>query len=120
MLRILLVEDHTDTANSLKTLLTRRGCEVSVAGDVAGGLKLAETQPFDLVLSDLGLPDASGLDLMRRIREKHSIPGIALSGYGMEEDVHQCQQAGFHGHLVKPIKISQLEESIRRIFGQEV
>jgi signal transduction histidine kinase/CheY-like chemotaxis protein len=116
-LRILLVEDHTDTANSLKTLLTRRGYEVSVANNVAGGLKLAETQPFDLVLSDLGLPDASGLDLMRKIREKYSIPGIALSGYGMEEDIRKCRQAGFHGHLVKPIKISQLEESIGQIFG---
>jgi CheY-like chemotaxis protein len=68
-----------------------------------------------VLLSDIGLPDATGYELMSQIRERHSIPGIALSGYGMEDDVRKCHEAGFSGHLVKPVRISQLEESLARI-----
>lgn len=114
-LRILLVEDHPDTALSLGTILERRGHVVKIAGDVANGLKLAASQPFDLLISDLGLPDATGYDLMRQVRENYSVPGIALSGYGMGEDVRKCDEAGFSGHLVKPIEISRLEEMIFRV-----
>jgi signal transduction histidine kinase len=114
-LRILLVEDHPDTAQSLSTILERRGYVVEIAGDVASGLKLAAAQPFDLLMSDLGLPDASGYDLMKQIRENYSIPGIAISGYGTQEDIRKCDEAGFSGHLVKPIEISRLEEMVSRV-----
>ncbi|HEV2329032.1 MAG TPA: ATP-binding protein [Verrucomicrobiae bacterium] len=114
-LRILLVEDHPDTALSLGAILERRGHVVKIAEDVANGLKLAASQPFDLLVSDLGLPDATGYDLMRQVRENYSMPGIALSGYGMGEDVRKCDEAGFSGHLVKPIEVSRLEEMIFRV-----
>ncbi len=114
-LRILLVEDHPDTAQSLSNILGRRGYVVKIAFDVGAGLKLAAAESFDLVMSDLGLPDATGYDLMRQIRQNYSVPGIALSGYGMEEDLRKCHEAGFSGHLVKPIEISRLEEAISRV-----
>jgi signal transduction histidine kinase/ActR/RegA family two-component response regulator len=114
-LRILLVEDHSDTAQSLCTILERRGYLVKIAEDVAGGLKLAAAQPFDLLMSDLGLPDATGYDLMKQIRKNYSIPGIAISGYGTQEDIRKCNEAGFSGHLTKPVEISRLEEMVSRI-----
>lgn len=114
-LRILLVEDHPDTAQSLGAILERRGYVVKIAANVAGGLKLAAAQSFDLLISDIGLPDGTGYDLMKQIRTNYSMPGIALSGYGMDEDVRKCDEAGFSGHLIKPIEISRLEEMLSRV-----
>ena len=117
-LRILLVEDHGDTARIMKRLLSAEGHEVKVAADVATALKLALSGPFDLLLSDLGLPDGSGLDLMRAIRAKGlNLPGIALSGYGQEQDVQQGRDAGFAAHLVKPVSLAKLDEAIARVTG---
>ena len=117
-LRILLVEDHGDTATILKRLLMGKGHEVERAGDVATALKLAEEQTFDLLLSDLGLPDSSGLDLMRAIQAKRlKLPGIALSGYGQEKDIEQCREAGFVALLVKPVSLPKLEEAIAKVVG---
>jgi CheY-like chemotaxis protein len=80
----------------------------------AGSLRPFQCQ-IDLLLSDLGLPDATGYELMSQIRARHSIPGIALSGFGMEEDVRKCHEAWFKEHLVKPVRITQLEEALARI-----
>ena len=116
--RILLVEDHSDTARIMKRLLKADGHEVELAGDVATALKLVEEQPFDLLLSDLGLPDGSGLDVMRAIRAKGlNLPGIALSGYGQENDLQQSREAGFADHLVKPVSLPELHEAIARLAG---
>ena len=83
-------------------VLTAEGHTVEMAGDVATALKLAGQQDFDLLLSDLGLPDGSGHDLMRQLRERgHRLPGIALSGYGQEEDIRQSHEVGFAAHLDK-------------------
>ena len=91
-LRILLAEDHADTARVMGRLLTRLGHRVAVAKSVAAAVDLATAGEFDLLVSDLGLPDGSGLDLMRRLRP---MKGIALTGYGMEDDVEKTREAGF-------------------------
>ena len=84
-------------------LLALEGHTVEAAGDVATALELAGQQDFDLLLSDLGLPDGSGHDLMRQLRERgYRFPGIALSGYGREDDIQRSQEAGFAAHLTKP------------------
>ena len=102
-LRILLVEDHGVTANMMRKVLTADGHSVETAGDVATALELAGRHDFDLLVSDLGLPDGSGHDLMRELRARgHKFPGIALSGYGQEEDIQRSRQAGFAAHLTKP------------------
>jgi PAS domain S-box-containing protein len=124
-LHILLVEDHTDTAEALAALLEGLGHRVTVAGTVAGALAAAEQaagaldDTIDLVISDLGLPDGSGLDLMPELAGRYRLKGIALSGYGMEEDLRQSQQAGFSRHLTKPVTLDFLKDVIDQVRGPE-
>ena len=94
-------------------MLERQGHEVRTAGDVATALELARREPFDLLVSDLGLPDRSGLELMRELRiEGKLLPGIALSGYGQEQDFEQSREAGFEIHLVKPVNVDRLKTEV--------
>ncbi|HSG39038.1 MAG TPA: hybrid sensor histidine kinase/response regulator, partial [Thermoanaerobaculia bacterium] len=123
-LSILLVEDHADTAEAMADLLRLLGHRVAVAGGVAAALQAAETAlrdgGLDLVISDLGLPDGSGLDVMRELGGRHGLPGIALSGYGMEEDVRRSGEAGFHRHLTKPVNLQALQTAIRQTCGGDL
>ena len=114
-IRLLLVEDHTDTARTLARLLRAAGFEVVAAADVASAIATAEREKFDVLVSDLGLPDGDGYQIMRAVRARRIIPGIAMSGYGMEEDMLKSREAGFTEHLVKPIDLPQLIASIRRV-----
>jgi signal transduction histidine kinase len=116
--RILIVEDHEDTARLLVRLLERSGHKVKTAGRVAAALELLETEPFDLLLSDVGLPDATGYELMQRAAERHRISGIAMTGYAMEDDVRKCREAGFSEHLVKPVNVQQLRQVIQRLMAE--
>ena len=114
-LRILLVEDHSDTQEMMVRLLEGYGHRVQTANCVNRALKVAATGEFDLVISDLGLPDGSGLDLMHQLRTRHGIRGIALSGYGMDDDVQRSREAGFAHHLTKPISPDDLEAVIGQV-----
>jgi two-component system, chemotaxis family, CheB/CheR fusion protein len=118
-LRILLVEDHSDTASALADLLRVQGHLVRVAGTVAQALALAEKGDLDLVVSDLGLPDGSGQDLMRKLSQRFHLRGIALSGYGMEDDVRRSREAGFEQHLTKPVNLQALEAAIQQVASQQ-
>jgi two-component system CheB/CheR fusion protein len=112
-LRILQVEDHGVTAKMMRMVLAKEGHTVETAGDVATALELAGQRPFDLLISDLGLPDGSGHDLMRVLRSRgHNFPGIALSGYGQEEDIRRSYEAGFAAHLTKPASREALIEAV--------
>lgn len=113
-LRILLVDDHRDTRDALQKLLVRKGYHVEVAEDVRSGFDLAQARPFDLLISDIGLPDGSGVELMRKIRAVSSLPGIALSGFGMQHDIERSKEAGFVEHLTKPVNFSHLQAAIAR------
>jgi CheY-like chemotaxis protein len=116
-LRVLLVEDHGDTAEMMRTMLELAGHHVQTAGDVSSALEALSTErAFDLLVSDLGLPDRSGLELMREVRSRQvSIPAIALSGYGQERDIEQSREAGFAAHLVKPAEPILLLETMERL-----
>ncbi|TDU71309.1 phospho-acceptor domain-containing protein [Prosthecobacter fusiformis] len=114
-LRLLIVEDHEATRTMLARLLSKSGHRVTLASSIAEGLAAVALDHFDAVISDLGLPDGSGLDLMREIRRQRPVHGIALSGYGMEEDVRQTREAGFFAHLVKPVSIDQLRQLLAHI-----
>jgi CheY-like chemotaxis protein len=97
----------------MRRLLEAEGHQVQTAGDVATALELAAQYSFDLLLSDLGLPDGSGVDLMRTLRGRgRTLPGIALSGYGQEEDIRRSKEAGFAAHLTKPTSSDQLARAI--------
>lgn len=115
-LQILLVEDHGDTARIMKKMLERKGHEVQTAGDLATALQSATQQRFDLLISDLGLPDGSGLNLMHELRARgQTLPAIALSGYGQEHDIAESRAAGFTVHLTKPTNLQQLREAIAAV-----
>ena len=109
---ILLVEDHPDTAEALATLLEQQGYRVVRAGTQRDALLAADT--YDLVVSGLGLPDGSGLDLMRALRARRPVKAIALSGFGTEKDVQEATDAGFMMHLTKPVDVGRLLDAIAR------
>lgn len=117
-LRILLVEDHEDTARLMANLLEVLGYRIRTASCVQEGLRAFETEAFDLIISDLGLPDGSGNDLIRKLSATHQVKAIALSGYGMQEDIRRTREAGFAAHLAKPVNLEQLEVTIRRVVGR--
>jgi signal transduction histidine kinase/CheY-like chemotaxis protein len=114
--RILLVEDHVDTGRIVASMLRQAGHEVTLAGSVAAALAHADER-VDIVVSDMGLPDGSGLDLMRRLCAERPLAGIALSGYGTDEDVRRSHEAGFQQHLVKPIDVPRLLRAIDELTG---
>jgi signal transduction histidine kinase/ActR/RegA family two-component response regulator len=116
--RILIVEDHADTLTATHQLLEELSCESFPARSLKEALAAAEAQAFDLVLSDLGLPDGSGLELMRRLHDRYGLLGIAVTGYGMEDDVRRGREAGFVDHLVKPITFQKLASAIERFFAE--
>ena len=117
-LRILLVDDHRDTLRSLQGLLRRLGHDVLPAENMTEALRIAEDEPFDFLLSDIGLPDGSGLELLRRIRKTRRIQAVAVSGFGMEEDVERSREAGFLDHLTKPVSLERLQEAILQAGSQ--
>jgi CheY-like chemotaxis protein/two-component sensor histidine kinase len=113
-MRILLVEDHEDTNRSLSNLLRRRGYHVRSALNYQSALDLSAQEPFDVLISDLALPDGSGIDLMQKLNSDGPIFGIALTGFGMEEDIRKSHEAGFQHHLVKPIDLNKLDSLIQQ------
>ncbi|HEX8280652.1 MAG TPA: ATP-binding protein [Chthoniobacterales bacterium] len=115
---ILLVEDHADTARVLRRILEHAGYAVAHAGSVARARELAAEHAFDLVISDLGLPDGSGLELMRFLHETRGQTGIALSGFGTDEDRAASAAAGFAEHLIKPVDWPQLRSTIERLLAR--
>ncbi|MEO7598120.1 MAG: ATP-binding protein, partial [Opitutus sp.] len=111
-LRLLVVEDHLSTLQTLALLLERDGHRVVVAPTIAQALAAATSNPFDLVISDLGLPDGNGVELMEKLRATYGLRGIALSGYGTAEDLSRSRDAGFVAHLIKPVSIMELRRVI--------
>ena len=113
-LKILLVDDHHDTCAALEKLLARRGHLVAVSHDVRSAMEAAVRNKFDLLISDIALPDGTGIDLMMQVRAIANVPGIAISGFGNNGDIERSLQAGFSEHLIKPIKLDKLEAAIER------
>ena len=112
MLTILLVEDHVDTAEVMAQLMRGMGHEVTVAGRVDDALAATQSATYDLIVSDVGLPDGTGLDFIKAFREHSDAPAVALTGFGTDEDVRRCLAAGFTSHLTKPVNFIQLEQLI--------
>jgi signal transduction histidine kinase/CheY-like chemotaxis protein len=114
-LRILLVEDHEDTNRSLTQLLRRRGYHVEPAHNIANALDVAATSEFDVLVSDIGLPDGTGVDLIQQLKATRPIFGIALTGFGMEEDIKKSHDGGFYHHLIKPVDLNKLDSIIQQV-----
>jgi signal transduction histidine kinase len=117
--RVLVVDDHQDTCMGMKMMLERRGYQITLAHTADQAVEKARAEDFDLLISDIGLPDRSGYELMRELRASKGLRGIALSGFGAEHDVSKARDAGFSEHLTKPINFERLEEAIRSLIDLE-
>jgi len=115
--RVLLVDDHYDTCIGMKRMLERHGYQITVAHSAEQAVEKVRIEDFDLLISDIGLPDRSGYELMRELRVNKDLPGIALSGFGSEQDVKQAREAGFSEHLTKPINFERLEKTIQNLLS---
>jgi signal transduction histidine kinase/CheY-like chemotaxis protein len=113
--RVLVVDDHRDTCTGMKRMLERRGYEITLAYSAEQAVEKARSQDFDLLISDIGLPDRSGYELMRELQHSKGLRGIALTGFGTEHDVSKARAAGFSEHLTKPINFERLEEAIQNL-----
>ena len=121
------VPDHTVAApcggrssghvHGMKMMLERRGYQITLAHSAEQAVEKARMQDFDLLISDIGLPDRSGYELMKELRNSKGLRGIALSGFGMEHDVSKARAAGFSEHLTKPINFDRLEEAIQNLLA---
>ena len=117
--RILLVDDHVDSIRPIQLFLEAIGYQVTTAQSVEAALRSATKEEFDLLVSDIGLPDGTGEDLIRQLHDKgHKLPSIALSGYGMEQDIASSRAAGFHVHLIKPVSPEHLRTTIDQLISQ--
>jgi len=114
-LHILVVENHQDTLDAMKMFLNLRGHITETAGTMKAALDAAMESTFDLVITDIGLPDGDGWELMRQLRERGPVRAVAMSGYGWKEDLEKSRAAGFEAHLLKPLKITELENVLRKM-----
>jgi DNA-binding response OmpR family regulator len=112
--KILLVEDHPDTAHVVRFILEQHGYDVRHARSCTDACAVADGAQLDLLICDIGLPDGNGVDLLRMICLNRSLPAIAVSGYGTEEDIRRSLEAGFLAHLTKPFSVDALLQTIDR------
>ena len=113
-LRILVVEDHSDTLQALSRLLNHFGHDISTAGDARSALEIINTKKFDVVLCDIALPDGNGYDVVVEAKRKGATKAVALSGFAARDDIERGRKAGFDFHLAKPVDFHEL----RTVLGQ--
>ena len=113
-LRIFVVEDHAETARGLAMYLRSNGHEVHVALDIRSARQLATEIDYDILLSDIGLPDGSGWDLLEELSARRPITAIAMSGYNTDADLARSRAAGFVAHLAKPLTPGELDTALAR------
>lgn len=114
-LKFLLVEDHPDTAKILAKALSTGGGPVQVKNDFASALRAVQEDNFDCLVFDIGLPDGTGIELLQEARKHCDTPAIAVTGYGMPEDVQRAAESGFDAHLCKPVKFEELKEAVLEV-----
>lgn len=116
--RVLFVENHGPTRTALTTLLRRQGYDVTVAECVTEAVRLARGHSFDVLVTDLGLPDGDGCMLLRELRKRQPrLPGIVVSGHGLDSDIERTRSAGFAEHLTKPVSVDALKRAFARLLG---
>jgi DNA-binding NtrC family response regulator len=112
--RVILVEDQPDIAESLRRFLTCIGYKVYVAPDVASARALVKAVEFDVLVSDLRLPDGTGWELMQELSSEHPVRGIAISGYNSPEDIARSKHVGFLDHIAKPLVTEKLTAALEK------
>jgi CheY-like chemotaxis protein len=113
-LRILVVEDHSETLQALSRLLSHFGHEISLADGAQNALNIINSKEFDVVLCDIALPDGSGYDVIAEAKRRRPVKAVALTGFSATEDIERGRRAGFDFHLSKPVDFHEL----RSVLGQ--
>ncbi|PYI65356.1 MAG: hypothetical protein DMF07_05235 [Verrucomicrobia bacterium] len=113
-LRILVVEDHSDTLQALSRLLSHFGHEISLADGAQNALNILGSKEFDVVLCDIALPDGNGYDVIAEAKRRRQVKAVALTGFSATEDIQRGKEAGFDFHLTKPVDFHEL----RSVLGQ--
>ena len=114
-LHILVVEDHGDTRRVLTGLLGHFGHTISAADTVESALAFLRAKRFDAIVSDLGLPDGSGFEVIREAKRRQGLTGVALTARGEEDDIVRGREAGFDYHLTKPVDFAELRTVLEQI-----
>ncbi len=116
---VLLVDDHADTVGLMARLLRGQGFAVLKADSVAAAVAAHDGRPIDLLVSDLSLPDGTGHDVLRQLRERTpGLRAIAVSGYGSDDDRRATEAAGFARHVTKPVDFQQFAQVCRDVLGE--
>ena len=119
-LRILVVEDHSDTRQALSRLLSHFGHEISVADRAQNALNAIDSKEFDVVLCDIALPDGSGYDVIAEAKRRRPVKAVELTGLGGTEDIERGKEAGFDFHLTKPVDFHELRAVLGRSLPEGV
>jgi hypothetical protein len=114
-MKVLLIEDHEDTALIIARGVQTMGHSVARANSVASAIAVLTRERFDVIVSDIGLPDGNGIPLIYAVREFCQAPAIAITGYGNREDIERCLRAGFNRHLTKPVTFDTLRQTIAEV-----
>jgi len=117
-MRVLLVDDHLDSLEITAKLLRMEGFEVFAAGSRQDALKLARDSRMDVVVTDLGLPDGTGMDLLEELKEMYPVPCVAMTAHGERWFLDGARDGGFARYLFKPFVFSDLLAAVREALGQ--
>ncbi|HKG96887.1 MAG TPA: ATP-binding protein, partial [Pyrinomonadaceae bacterium] len=118
---LLVVDDSEDTIAMLEQLLKTGGASVTTATNGADALRLAREREFDLILSDISMPEMDGFEFLRRLRKiegRQDVPVVAITGFGRNADIERARAAGFYSHLTKPLNLQALAEVLQRLRAQ--
>jgi len=113
-IRVLVVDDHEETLRVLRRMLEMVGYSLATAQSASAALNFATANEFDVLVSDIGLPDASGHHLVKQVKRIRSVPAIAVSGFGSAADIQNSLDAGFYAHLTKPLDFNVLHATIQK------
>ena len=116
-LRILIVEDHADTLRVLAHLLGHFGHEISTADSRQSAFRFLESKDFDVLLSDIGLPDGTGYEVVSQAKLRRPLKAVALTGFDRDEDIRRGKEAGFDFHLTKPVDFQELRHVLEQVIG---
>jgi CheY-like chemotaxis protein len=122
-LRVLLIDDETDSRDLINLVLESCGAMVETAGSAAEALELMKNYRFEVIISDIGMPEEDGYSLIRRIRDLPNeqggnVPAIALTAYARAEDRVQALRSGFQMHIAKPVESSELIAAVANLAGR--
>jgi len=118
-MKVLVIEDHEDTAIVIARMLEDMGHNIVSANSVASAVDILIREKFDLIVSDIGLPDGNGVSLISAVRAFCDAPAVALTGYGTRKDVERCLNAGFNKHVTKPVTFEILRQIIAEVCGEQ-